>query len=1053
MVSHPSAATLQNLLLCFLLSVCSWNRAACALGEGRKIWQQPKTDPIEAQSLLHDTFPVGFLWGSGTSAFQTEGAWNQEGKGTSIWDHFTHSSVSGNSAAETASVASDSYTHWEEDVKALELLGVRSYSFSLSWPRLFPDGNAMSQPNKAAVEHYSRLIERLLEKKIEPIVTLHHWDLPQALQERYGGWKNDTLVGLFEEYAAFCFNTFGSRVRYWLTMHNPYLMAVQGYGTGVHAPGEVGGPSSSLIVAHNLIRAHAKAWHTYNTHFRPTQKGKISIVLGSHWVEPQRGQATTANVELCQQSVEAVLGWFANPIFGDGDYPVSLRIKHGALVPTFTPEEKLWVQKTADFFALSFGPNNLRLGRSLVQYGQTVTPVLRRILSWIKLEYGDPRLLVAEGGWFSEASVEREDTVPIYLMKSFINQVLQAIKFDGVQVFGYIAWSLVDGFEWNYGYTVRRGLFYIDFNEPNRTRTPKTSAQYYQHVVAGNGFLKDKTFREVKGRFPCDFHWGIADSTLQVHFDPFSPQYTDPHLYSWNLTGDGSLLPIPGVKLPIRPAQCTDYLAIRSHLRLFASTGASHYRFALNWSLILPHGDLSNVNTEALRYYRCVLTELRKLNLEAVVILYYPSHRAPNLGLPGPIHASGGWLNYSTVEAFQEYAALCYQQLGSWVRYWITINEPNRLVDIYSNAKEKHQAAHNLLLAHAKAWRLYEREHFSQQRALVSLALHADWAEPANPFLDSHTAAAQRFLLFELGRFLDPLLGTRYEEKHSQGGYPKEMRAYLDERARVMGLPGSPLPTFTDTEKEELRGALDFIALDHFTTRLVSPYPHTQDSFQQKEPPDHDCLTLSDPTWPSSSLGQATVPWGLRKTLNWVNQRYGRALPIIVTASGVDDQAPVEDKLRQHYLRSYLQEALKAHHLDRVNLQGFYMWKLQDRHVPQFGLFTSNQHQSKAKASVAVYREIITHSGFPEDDTVRTCRLSELRERCSACEWMFKNKAMLVFGGCLLVTAVMLTALVIFVVITKRNQRRGRGRRTNRMHRRRRREGVPVCSYPSVLKR
>lgn len=120
-----------------------------------------------------------------------------------------------------------------------------------------------------------------------------------------------------------------------------------------------------------------------------------------------------------------MLGWFANPIFGDGDYPVSLRIKHGALVPTFTPEEKLWVQKTADFFALSFGPNNLRLGRSLVQYGQTVTPVLRRILSWIKLEYGDPRLLVAEGGWFSEASVEREDTVPIYLMKSFINQVLQ----------------------------------------------------------------------------------------------------------------------------------------------------------------------------------------------------------------------------------------------------------------------------------------------------------------------------------------------------------------------------------------------------------------------------------------------------------------------------------------------------------------------------------------------------------------------------------------------------------------------------------------------------
>ncbi|XP_076595294.1 beta-klotho [Chaetodon auriga] len=1049
MLNHLSPPTCQCLLLSLLLLECGWNKAACSLGEGRKIWQQPKPDPIiQDQSFLHDTFPSGFLWGSGTSAFQTEGAWDQEGKGPSIWDHFTHSTVK--LATETADVASDSYARWEEDVEALEYLSVRSYSFSLSWPRLFPDGNARGQPNTAAVQHYSRLIERLLEKKIEPIVTLHHWDLPQVLQEQYGGWKNDTLVGLFEEYAAFCFHTFGSHVRYWLTMHNPYLVAVQGYGTGVHAPGETGDPAGSLIVAHNLIRAHARAWHTYDTRFRATQKGKVSIILGSHWVEPQRGQATAANVERCQQSIEAVLGWFANPIFGDGDYPVSLKTMHGALLPTFSPEEKLWVQTTADFFALSFGPNNFRLGKGLVQNGQTVSPDLRRLLGWIKLEYGDPLVLVAEGSWFSEANVEKEDTVAIYLMKKFINQVLQATKLDGVQIFGYSAWSLVDGFEWNNGFTVRRGLFYIDFNQPNRTRTPKTTAQYYRRVVADNGFPRGKTSSKINSHFPCEFHWGIADSTMQVHFYPFSPQFTDTHLYRWNLTGDGSLHPVPGVTVHTRQAQCTDYLAIRDHLRLFVSTGASHYRFALNWSLILPQGDLSNVNTEALRYYRCVLTEIKKLDLEAVVVLYYPTHRAPHLGLPGPLHASGGWLNHSTVEAFQEYAALCYQQLGSWVPYWITINEPNRLIDVYSSGKEMHQAAHNLLLAHAKAWRLYEREYSSQWRALVSLALHADWAEPANPFLESHTAAAQRFLLFELGRFLDPLLGTRYKEKHNKGDYPQEMKAYLEERARVLDLPGSPLPSFTETEREELRGALSFIALNHFTTRLVSPYPQTQAVFQQKEPPDHGCLILSDPTWPSSSLGQALVPWGLRKILNWVSQRYGRALPIIITASGIDDQAPVEDKLRQHYLRTYLQEAFKAHKLDGVNLQGFYVWRLQDRHVPQFGLFTSAHHQSKAKASIAVYREIITRGGFPEDNTTQTCRVSKLQEPCSVCAWMFKNKAMLVFGGCLLITAVMLVVLVIFVIITKRKQTRGRGRRVNRMNRRRRKEGVPVCSCPPV---
>lgn len=282
------------------------------------------------------------------------------------------------------------------------------------------------------------------------------------------------------------------------------------------------------------------------------------------------------------------------------------------------------------------------------------------------------------------------------------------------------------------------------------------------------------------------------------------------------------------------------------------------------------------------------------------------------------------------MEAFQEYAALCYQQLGSWVPYWITVNEPNRLVDVYPSGTEKHQAAHNLLLAHAKAWRLYEREHSGQQGGLVSLALHADWVEPANPFLDSHSAAAQRFLLFELGRFLDPLLGSRYEEG-SKGDYPQEMKAYLEERARVMGLPGSSLPSFTETEREELRGTLSFIALNHFTTRLVSPYPHRQANFQQKEPPDHGCFILSDPTWPSSSLGQGVVPWGLRKILNWVSQRYGKALPVIVMASGVDDQAPVEDTLRQHYLRSYLQEALKGGTLKKVDLCSV-LSRLRQRH-------------------------------------------------------------------------------------------------------------------------
>ncbi|XP_033829859.1 beta-klotho [Periophthalmus magnuspinnatus] len=1004
----------NSIHLCFflLLLVCGWSRTTCAPGEGWKIWQQQKPDHIlQDQLFLHDNFPTDFLWATGTSAFQTEGAWEQDGKGISIWDNFTHSRFGG-----TADIASDSYLHWEEDVKALTFLGVKAYTFSLSWPRLFPDGSAQNKPNLPAVRHYNRLIDKLLENKIEPIVTLYHWDLPQVLQEQYGGWRNETLIELFEEYASFCFQMFGDKVKYWLTMHNPYLMAVQGYGTGIHAPGETGGDLSALKVAHNMIKAHAGAWHKYNTYFRPHQRGAVSIVLGSHWVEPQT--PTEANVELCQKSMEAVLGWFANPIFGDGDYPLSLKSKHGTALPTFTEDEKLWVRNTADFFALSFGPKNLRLGRTLAEYGQSVTPDLRRVLIWIKLQYEDPLVLVAEAGWFSDASETTENTVALYLMKRFVNQVLQAIKFDGVHVIGYTAWSLLDGFEWDYGYDIRRGLFYIDFSEPKRNRRPKTSALYFREIIAQNGFPQDKTSPEIKGHFPCSFHWGIADPTLQVHFHPFSPQFTDPQLYMWNISGDGTLLPVPGVRLQTRPSQCTSYLAIRSHLHLFASTGASHYRFALNWSLILPKGDLSNVNTDVLRYYRCILSELTKMNLKAVVVLYYPSHSAPNWGLPAPLHASGGWLNYSTVEAFRDYASLCYKELGAWVQYWITINEPNRLIDVYNRGTDKHQAAHNLLLSHSKAWRLYEEKYSAQQRGLVSLALHADWAEPANPFLQSNTEAAQRFLVFELARFLDPLLGNKHKKQQDGTDYPNEIKTFLEQT----GFQESPLPNFTEIEKNELKGALGFIALNHFTTRLVSPYP----SKQPRPAPNYNCRTLTDPTWVTSKQGQAMVPWGLRRVLNWVTQRYGRDLPIIVTASGIDDQAAVDDKFRQYYIKSYLQEALKAHHIDGVNIQGFYVWRLEDRQFPHFGLFTSASHQSKAKVSVSIYKDIITQRGFPESATIEMCQLNEQQEVCSVCVWMHQNKVMLVFAGCVIITVVMLVLLIIFILLTKTNSVRCR---------------------------
>ncbi|XP_052005425.1 beta-klotho [Xyrauchen texanus] len=1004
---HSSVSLTLSLIL---PALSLWGITESSLhGKGHKLWLQP----LNQTRLQIGTFPNGFLWGVGTSAFPTEGSWDADGKGESVWDHFTHRSQTDGTRMDTADTASDSYVQWEEDLKSVQYLGVKFYAFSLSWPRLFPDGNATAKPNEAGVQHYRRLIGKLKELHMEPVVTLFHWDLPQVLQERFGGWLNQNMVGIFADYATFCFKTFGGEVRYWLTMHNPFLLAVQGYGKGVHAPGVTGNRAGHFIAAHNLIRAHAKVWHIYDKHFRHHQHGNISITLGSHWVEPFQGQATPANVELCQNSMENVIGWFAEPIHGSGDYPASLKVSNRSVIPEFTPEEKVWVRGTADFFSLAFGSETQSVGHNLAQFGQRVGLELRSVLVWIQQAYGDPQVLVAESGWFSDVSEGVEDTVAIYMMKRYIIQVLQAVSIDGVNVFGFTAWSLVDGFEWIKGYSVRTGLFYIDFSRPERHRLPKTSAHFYRQVVKDNGFPADNDSKSIEGRFPCDFHFGVADSILQVHLHPFSPQFTDPHLYRWNYSGDGALKPIAGIMLHTRGAQCTDFLYIQRHLFLLGVTGSSHYRFALDWTQLMPNGDLASINSENVRFYWCVLSEVRRRGIQPVVTLYSPRRSSPSLGIPEHLHANGGWRNDSTVEAFVKYATFCYREFGALVPVWITINEPNRLTELYSGtAEDRRTVARHLLTAHAKAWRVYDKQFRQQQGATVSFALHADWVEPANPFLESHKVAAQHYLSYELGRFLDPLLSGGDSRLHEGRG---------SSRISLIG--------FSDDERAELKGAMDFIALNHFTTRLVAPQrPPSPRNPKPYKPlnQDHNCSLMTDLTWPSSHLGQAVVPRGLRRMLGWVRNRYGDGCPIIITASGVHDQASYDDQLRQSYIRDYLQEALKARELDSINLQGFYICNLQDNHDRQFSLFSSVAHRSQPKASVNLYRDIITHRGFPSAADLRPfpCQRTDNKTSCQLCMQITENKPLLFFSVCVSISVCMLSVLIIMTVMMRRMRRK-----------------------------
>uniref|UniRef100_A0A8D0GTF1 Klotho beta n=1 Tax=Sphenodon punctatus TaxID=8508 RepID=A0A8D0GTF1_SPHPU len=975
-------------------------------GEGRSVWKKDSNfSPVNAtQMFLYGTFPPKFLWGVGTGAFEVEGSWRKDGKGPSIWDNFIHSELRDEASMDDSS---DSYTFLEKDLSALDFLGVTFYQFSISWPRLFPTG-MVATVNEKGLHYYNTLIDSLVHRKIEPIVTLYHWDLPLALQEKYGGWKNESIINIFNDYATFCFQTFGNRVKYWITIHNPYLVAWHGYGTGMHAPGERGKMAAVYTVGHNLIKAHSKVWHNYNQNFQQYQKGFLSITLGSHWIEPNRSE-DISDIMKCEQSMERVLGWFAKPIHGDGDYPEELKNKLHSILPSFTEAEKKYVKGTADFFAFSFGPNNFKPPNTLAKMGQNLSLNLREVLNWIQLEYSNPRILITENGWFTDSHVETEDTTAIYMMKNFINKVLQAIKHDKIDVFGYTAWSLLDGFEWQHKYNTRRGLFYVDFNSKQKERIPKSSAHYYKEIIQEHGFLMKECTLDFQGQFPCDFSWGITESVLKAESVASSPQFCDPNLYLWNITGDGLLHQVKGVTLKTRPAQCTDFVTIKKQLELLGKIKATHYRFALDWSLILPNGDLSAINRQVLRYYRCVISEALKLNVQPMVTLYYPTHAY--LGLPGPLLQNGGWLNQSTVQAFKNYADLCFHELGDLVPFWITINEPNRLSDIYNNSSnDTYQAAHNLLIAHAMAWHIYDKQYRSLQHGQVSLSLHSDWVEPANPYFKSHLKAAERFLQFEIAWFADPIFKT--------GDYPATMREYINYKNRK-GLTSSSLPHFTDEEKKLVKGAADFYALNHFTTRFVIHEPKNGSRYEF----DRDIQFLQDITCLSSPSRWAVVPWGLRKVLKWIKTRYGD-IDVYVTANGIDDQSLDNDELRKYYLEKYIQEALKAQHIDKVRIRGYYAFKLtEEKSKPRFGFFTS---ESKAKPSVQFYNHLIRSNGFPSEHLKNLCDQSKENTQCTICLFLSQKKPLIFFGSCLFSTLLFLLSVVIFHKRKKRKRYRGK---------------------------
>ena len=468
----------------------------------------------EEEATTSLAFPVGFVWGSATASYQIEGGGAEGGRSPCIWDTFCASGKVKN--GDTGAVACDHFHRWKDDVKMMQDLGLPAYRFSIVWSRLLPAGRG--PPSPAGAKFYGDLLDELLVRGIRPMVTLYHWDLPQCLQDEYGGWLDRRSIDDFAHYAATCFACFGDRVKDWITFNEPWCTAVLGYANGEMAPGRAEAPDTEpYLVAHHILLAHAMAVRRYRAEFQENQGGKIGITLNMDWKEPLT--ARPADVTAAQRALDWQLGWFADPIWR-GDYPAAMRERCGDRLPSFTGEEKELVRGTSDFFGLNHystayisAPAGEARTWSMWGHAQSwgyfedqgvastddprwactdmdwaVVPWgLRKMCEYIHYSYHpEGGIYVTENGCAvneDDVEVARWDTFRVEYFQGYLTQLHAAIR-GGVDVRGYFAWSLMDNFEWSLGYSKRFGLVHVDYE--TQERTPKASARMFAEVARTN---------------------------------------------------------------------------------------------------------------------------------------------------------------------------------------------------------------------------------------------------------------------------------------------------------------------------------------------------------------------------------------------------------------------------------------------------------------------------------------------------------------------------------------------------------------------------------------
>jgi beta-glucosidase len=437
-------------------------------------------------------FPDGFLWGAATASYQIEGSPLADGAGASIWHRFSHTPGTTHNG-DTGDVACDHYRRWQEDVALMREMGLKAYRFSISWPRVLPEGKGAVNP--AGLDFYDRLVDALLEAGIQPMITLYHWDLPGALQD-LGGWANREIVNWFGDYTQVVAQRLGDRVRLWATLNEPWVFTFLGYVQGYHAPG-MRDLWAGLRAVHHALLAHGEAVARMRAIL--TEQARVGIVLN---LAPQHPAIDSEEDKAAAERVHAMNNaLFVEPLV-KGTYPALAEQMVGFAWPKIQSGDMERIAQPIDFIGVNYYSRGIvkhaehgylqaeGVGNEGAQYtdmGWEVYPDgLYEILQWVHSEAPQLSLYVTENGAAFRDELQDgrvADGQRLEYLRQHFTQAHRAIQ-DGVPLKGYFVWSLMDNFEWAYGYSKRFGIVYVDY--ATQRRIWKDSARWYQQVIAAN---------------------------------------------------------------------------------------------------------------------------------------------------------------------------------------------------------------------------------------------------------------------------------------------------------------------------------------------------------------------------------------------------------------------------------------------------------------------------------------------------------------------------------------------------------------------------------------